>query len=174
MDMHRVSATTPGDSGWYLGESNLGSFSVLMPIPFNDFTVSANDPKAGIVKIHCIGGQSADGMKFSAVETPLIREQASPDLDQMPIALATEGQNVTDIDKAAFLGCPSVSFSINSVASGAYVRYVLTRSNLIVLTLEYPVSHRAEAAMLKHRFLNSLKLKGPNEPASIDGAIKSP
>ncbi|MDZ4834035.1 MAG: hypothetical protein SGJ27_09690, partial [Candidatus Melainabacteria bacterium] len=39
MEMHRVQATTKDSSGWYLAASTHGSFSVLLPIPFNDFTV---------------------------------------------------------------------------------------------------------------------------------------
>ena len=50
MEMHRMQAETPGVSGWYLGESTYGSFVVQLPIPFNDFTVSAHDPKLGTIK----------------------------------------------------------------------------------------------------------------------------
>ena len=41
MEMHRVQATTKDPSGWYLAASTHGAFSVLIPIPFNDFTVTA-------------------------------------------------------------------------------------------------------------------------------------
>src|SRR5262245_31461615 len=60
LEMHRQQATTPGDSGWYLAESTHGSFSVLMPIPFNDFTVTASDPKLGTIRTYAVGALSAE------------------------------------------------------------------------------------------------------------------
>jgi len=42
-----------------------GSFSVLLPIPFNDFTT--NDATTGETS-HAVGAKSSEGIKFSAVE----------------------------------------------------------------------------------------------------------
>src|SRR5262249_50167157 len=153
MEMHRVRAQTPGDSGWYLGESSRGSFSIQLPIPFNDFTLSGDDRKVGVLKTYCVGAQSAEGMKFSAVEAAVVRGAASPDLDQLPLELAKGGQKVMGADRTPVSGWPSVSFSIVSSESGAYVRYIRARTSLFILTLEYPAARAAEAASLKFRFL---------------------
>ncbi|MDB6007383.1 MAG: hypothetical protein JWR15_4370 [Prosthecobacter sp.] len=72
MEMHRVQATTKDPSGWYLAASTQGSFSALIPLPFNDFTVTENDPKNGSVKTHTVGAKSTEGIKFSVTETPII------------------------------------------------------------------------------------------------------
>ena len=165
MEMHRIRASTPGNQGWYLAESTHGSFSVLLPIPFNDFTLTASDPKSGMAKTYTVGAQSTEGMKFSATEMPLIPGKTSPDLDQMPQALSQNGQHVSDVINASFLGWPSISFSVDGPSSSAHMRYVRTSSSLIILILEYPAAHRSEAALLKSRFLDSLKIKTPNKDA---------
>ena len=104
-------------------------------------------------------------MKFSATEMPFVPGKTSPDLDQMPQTLSKHDQQVSDIVKASFLGWPSISFSIDGPNSGAHMRYVRTRTSLIILILEYPAAHRSDAALLKSRFLDSLKIKTPNPTA---------
>jgi len=162
MQMHRTQATTPGEAGWYLAESTGGSFSVLLPIPFSDFTVIKNDPKMGTIKLYSIGAQSADGFKFSAVEMPITTGMTSPDLDQLAQTFASSGEKASDVDRAPFAGFPSISFSVVGPVSGAYMRYVRTGGSLITLILEYPTDHRSDAVMLKSRFLDSLRIKTPN------------
>ena len=164
MEMHRLQATTPGDSGWYLAESTHGSFSVLIPIPFNDFTVTENDPKWGTVQSHTVGALSAEGLKFSATETPIIAGRSPRDLDQMQQTLAKGGKEVSDVVKARFSGWPSLSLSQAGPNSGAYIRCVQTDTSYIMVILEYPTARRSDAAQLKSRFLDSLKIKTPNKP----------
>jgi len=40
LEMHRIGAKADDGSGWHLAVSSKGSFSVLLPIPFNDFTTN--------------------------------------------------------------------------------------------------------------------------------------
>ena len=164
MEMHRLQATTRGDSGWYLAESTHGSFSVLIPIPFNDFTVTESDPKWGTVQTHMVGALSAEGLKFSATETPIIPGRSPRDLDQMEQTLARGDKGVSDVVKAPFSGWPSLSLSQAGPESGAYIRCVQTDTSYIMVILEYPTARRLDAAQLKSQFLDSLKIKSPNKP----------
>jgi uncharacterized protein YjeT (DUF2065 family) len=170
MQMHRVQATTVGDSGWYLAESTHGSFSVQLPIPFNDFTLTATDPKAGTIKTYTVGGQSVEGMKFSATEMPLASGRAPPDIDGIPKSFERDGQHLSDVVKASFLGWPSITLSVAGPQSGAYMRYVWTSNSVITVILEYPAARRSEAALLKARFLDSLKIKTANSAAAGSGS----
>lgn len=68
LEMHRVGVNVDDGSGWYPAVSTKGSFSVLMPIPFNDFMT--RDPGTDEVS-HVVGGKSSEGIKFTAVETPV-------------------------------------------------------------------------------------------------------
>jgi hypothetical protein len=164
MEMHRLQATTPGDSGWYLAESTHGSFSVLMPIPFNDFTLTANDPKLGMIRTYAVGALSAEGLKFSAIETPFVPGMNRQNLDQMQLEFANGGNVVSEVDKSPFSGLPSLSLSQVGPRSGAFVRYVLTETSFIMVILEYPVERRSDAVQLKSRFLDSLKVKTGKGP----------
>jgi len=159
MEMHRLQATTKDPSGWYLASSTYGSFSVLIPIPFNDFTVTDDDPKAGKIKTHTVGARSSEGIKFSATETPIIEGKSPADLATLPQQMRKPGQTVSDIDVSLFAGYPSVSFSVKGPSTGAHMRYLKTRSSLIVVILEYPLDQAKAADGLKSTFLSSLKIK---------------
>src|SRR5438093_10738133 len=110
MEMHRVQATTKDRSGWYLAASTHGSFSVLIPIPFNDFTVTDDDPKFGKIKTQTVGAKSAEGIKFSATETPILQGRSPTNLAAFPDQFRKPGQTVSDINTALFADYPSVSF----------------------------------------------------------------
>lgn len=112
MEMHRVQATSKDPSGWYLAASTHGSFAVLIPIPFNDFTVIDDDPKVGRIKTYTVGAKSAEGIKFSATETPIIEGRSPTNLAALPQQFRKPDQTVSDIDTALFAGYPSVSFSV--------------------------------------------------------------
>ena len=64
LEMHRVGAKADDGSGWHLAVSSKGSFSVLLPIPFNDFTTNEGTGETTFV----VGAKSSEGIKFSAVE----------------------------------------------------------------------------------------------------------
>jgi len=165
MEMHRLQAATPGGSGWYLAESTHGSFSVLTPIPFNDFTVTETDPKWGTTQLHTVGARSAEGLKFSATETPIVPGRSAKDLDEMQHRLSEEGSELSDVTKAVFSGWPSLSLCKLGPNSGAFIRCVQTDSSHFIVILEFPIARRSEAAQLKSRFLDSLRIEAPNKSA---------
>ena len=175
MEMHRVQATTKDPSGWYLAASTHGSFSVLIPIPFNDFTVTDDDPKVGKIKTHTVGAKSAEGIKFSATETPIIEGRSPTNLAALPRQFRKPGQTVSDIDTSLFAGYPSVSFSVKGPSSGAYMRHVKTPKSLILVILEYPTDQAKGAEGLRSVFLSSLKINKtePDGPANGSQPIRS-
>jgi len=158
MEMHRVQATTKDPSGWYLAASTHGAFSVLIPIPFNDFTVTDDDPKAEKIKTHIVGAKSAEGIKFSAAETPIIAGKTPTNLASLPQQFSKPGHTVSDIDTSLFAGYPSVSFSVKGPSSGAYMRHVKTPKSLIVVILEYPKDQAKAAEGFRSTFLSSLRI----------------
>ncbi len=58
LEMHRAGVSADDGSGWHQAVSTKGSFSILMPIPFNDFTT--HDAGTGEVS-QVIGGKSSEG-----------------------------------------------------------------------------------------------------------------
>jgi hypothetical protein len=169
MEMHRVQATTKDPSGWYLAASTHGNFSVLIPIPFNDFTVTDDESKFGKMKTHIVGAKSAEGIKFSATEAPIVEGKTPTNLADFPKQFSKPGHKVSDIDTSSFAGYPSVSFSVTGPTSGAYTRYVKTPKSLILVILEYPKEQAKAAQEFRSPFLSSLKIS-KSEP---DGAAKA-
>jgi hypothetical protein len=169
MEMHRVQATTKDPSGWYLAASTHGSFAVLIPIPFNDFTVTDDDPKAGSVKTYTVGAKSMEGMKFSATEIPIITGRTPTNLVAFPQQFRKSGQTVSDIDNSSFAGYPAVSFSVKGPSSGAYMRYVKTPKSLITVILEYPTDQAEAAEGFRSAFLSSLKINATGVIGLVPG-----
>jgi hypothetical protein len=170
MDMHRVQATTKDPSGWYLAASTHGSFTVLIPIPFNDFTVTDDDPKVGRVKTYTVGAKSAEGIKFSATETPIIEGRSPTNLAAFPQQFRKPGQTVSDLDTSLFAGYPSVLFSVKGPSSGAYMRHVKTPKSLILVILEYPMDQAKAAERFRSVFLSSLKINKTEPDGAANGS----
>ena len=166
MKMHRLQATTADASGWYLAAANKGNFSVLIPLPFNDFSVTDHDPKAGSVTTHTVGAKSSEGIKFSATQSPIVEGRSITDPAALPKQFEKPGQTVADIDSAAYAGHPSVAFSVKGPATGAYVRCVKTTESVILLILEFPNVHAKAAEEFKNTFLSSLEITPPPEAAA--------
>ena len=159
LEMHRAAVDNKDPSGWHLAISTKGSFSVRMPIPFNDFTVRSTDPKTGEEATHVIGGKSAEGIKFSAVELPASGKSA-PSLEKILADFsAKSGSKVSDVQRAAKDDVDTLSFSVSGAQTSAHVRYIKTKSATYSLTVEFPNAHRDDVAGLREEFFDSFKTK---------------
>ena len=170
MEMHRLQATTKDPSGWYIAASTHGSFSVLIPIPFNDFTVTDDDSKFGKIKTHTVGSKSAEGIKFSATETPIVQGRSPTNLAAFPDQFRKPGQTVSDISTSLFADYPSVSFSVKGPSTGAYMRCVKTPKSLILVILEYPIDQVKPADGFRSVFLSSLKINKTEPDGAANGS----
>ena len=159
LEMHRAAVDSKDPSGWHLAVSTKGSFSVRMPIPFNDFTVRSTDPKTGEEVTHVIGGKSSEGIKFSAVEMP-VSAKSAPSLEKILADFsAKSGSKVSDVQRAAKDDVDTLSFSVSGAQTSAHVRYVKTKSATYSLTVEFPNAHRDDVAALREEFFDSFKTK---------------
>jgi hypothetical protein len=157
LEMHRAGVSADDGSGWHAAVSTKGSFSIRVPLPFNDFTT--HDASTGDVS-HVVGGRSSEGIKFMAVELPLTARTPA-DLATIPKSLASNPANkVSDVSRQAKDGVDTLSFSVAGAASGAYFRYVKMKNALYMLSIEFPNAHREVVAAMKDRFFGSFKLKG--------------
>ena len=156
LEMHRAGADSKDPSGWHLAVSTKGSFSVRMPIPFNDFTVRSTDPKSEEVT-HVIGGKSTEGIKLSAVEMPASVKSA-PSLDKILADLSAKpGIKVSDVQRAAKGDVDTLSFSLSGTQTSAHVRYIKTKGVTYTLTIEFPNAHRDDATAVREEFFGSFK-----------------
>ena len=157
LEMHRVGVKVDDGSGWYPAVSTKGSFSILLPIPFNDFTT--RDPGTEEVT-HVVGGKSSEGIKITAVERP-VTAKTPVDLTAIPKSFSTNPANtVSDVSRNTSDGVDTLSFSVANPATTAHIRYVRTKGALYILTIEYPNAYRDVVADRKDKFFGSFKLKG--------------
>jgi hypothetical protein len=158
LEMHRSGVVSQDASGWHLAVSTKGSFSVRMPLPFNDFTVRSTDPKSKEMT-HVIGGKSSEGISVSAVEMPASAKSA-PGLDQILERLSSKpGNKVTDVQRAAKGDVDTLSFSVSGAQRSAHLRYIKTKAATYVLTIEFPNAHRNDVAGIREEFFGSFKTK---------------
>ena len=107
LEMHRAGVNADDGSGWHAGISTKGSFSIRVPIPFNDFTTY--DAGTGEVT-HVIGGKSSEGIKFMAAELP-ITANTPADLETIPKSFGSNPANkVSDISRQSKDGAEILSF----------------------------------------------------------------
>jgi hypothetical protein len=158
LEMHRSGVVSQDPSGWHLAVSTKGSFSVRMPIPFNDFTVRSTDPKSEEVT-HVIGGKSSEGIRVSAVEMPASAKSA-PSLDKIVANFSSKpGNKVADVQRAAKGDVDTLSFSVSGAQTSAHIRYIKTKTATYVLTIEFPNAHRNDVAGIREEFFGSFKTK---------------
>lgn len=155
LEMHRVGVSADDGSGWHLAVSSKGSFSISLPIPFNDFTTQSATGEVS----HVVGAKSAEGVKFSAAELPVTA--ATPrDLAAIPKTFsANAGNKVSDLSHSKKDGTETLSFSVSNAASTAHMRYIKTPAALYTLIIEYPQAQREIGLASKDKFFASFKLK---------------
>ena len=156
LEMHRLGVNVGDGSGWYLAKSTKGSFSVRLPIPFNDFTTY--DAGTGSAS-HVVGGKSSEGVKFSVVEVPITA--ATADLESIPKSFTSNPSNkVSNVTRNTRDGADTLSFAVEGPSSGGYFRYVRTKERMYMLTIEYPTAYRELATAGKDKFFASFELVG--------------
>jgi hypothetical protein len=155
LEMHRVVKTVDA-SGWSAAISTQGSFAVLMPIPFADFTT--RDAATGEIT-YVIGGKSTEGIKFAAVELAP-GGKPPPDLASIPQAMAaTPGNTVSDVTRSSKDGADVLSLTVVNAKATLYIRGIQLRGARYLLSIELPNTHRELVAQFKDRFFDSFKLK---------------
>lgn len=159
LEMHRAGVVSKDPTGWHLAVSTKGSFSVRMPIPFNDFTVRSTNPKTGAEVTHVIGGKSTEGIKVSAVEMPASAKSA-PSLEKILADFSAKpGNKVSDVRRVAKGDVDTLSFFVSGAQTSAHVRYIKTKSATYALTIEFPNAHRNNVAGVREEFFGSFRTK---------------
>jgi len=156
LEMHRVGVNAGDGSGWYPAVSTKGSFSILLPIPFNDFTTSDSDTDQ---VSHVVGGKSSEGIKFTAVELR-VTAKTPADLAAIPKSFSSNPANkVSDEILNTRDGVDNLFFSVANAAMTAHFRYIRMKGTLFILTIEYPNAYREMVMERKDKFFKSFRLK---------------
>jgi hypothetical protein len=149
--MHRIQDTTKNKSGFYYAKSTEGHFSVLLPIPFNDFTI-----KADSVNSYVIGSKSQEGIKFSVTEVIKKEKNKVTDLDALANGFSSSANTIKDVKKEKVNNGQSVSFSVTNESSGAILKYVDTSNSLFIMIIEFPIKYKETVEKNFGYFFSSL------------------
>lgn len=146
VEMHRTQAGEKDASGWYPAKPTKGHFSVLSPIPFNDYTIVTEDPNIGVLTLHGVGSKSADGMEFGAIETVRTARQKDVDLrDLIGRVARKQGATAPDV-RIETIGREEVARTeFEGRSRGVVMRVSKTDAGLFNVICEYPEAI-AEAA----------------------------
>ena len=157
MTMHRLQAGAGGQSGSILAESTGGGFSVRLPVPFNDFTLTERQAK--VVRACSVGGKSGEGIKFIASRI-VYTEKAEA---ERAFARAKEGHvagSAVSVTELTVDQAPAVDWEMKGARSVAWMRWILIGSDTFSLSVETPLEFESVAKQFVPSFFGSLKVSG--------------
>jgi hypothetical protein len=159
MTMHRTQAGELDSSGWTIARSTEGGFTVRLPLRFNDFTVADSNPDSPTGKMFIVGAKSAEGLKFTA--TRITYRKADGAATYFAKIGRGEGfqSKPQSIKALTVSGRKAVDLQLSTSSAVSYSRYVLLDSDLIVMTVEAPVTQRSAAATLAPTLFESLAVE---------------
>ena len=153
--MHRVQAGTPDKNGWHEARSTGGKFRVRLPIPFNDYTVRGTSDGP---PVWAIGSKSSEGVKFSAVRMPKSVKDPAAELDRFSRG-SFGGAARAAVRRLDHRGLTAVELEVKGKPASAFMREIVLKDGVLLLTVEYPTERKAEVAGLVPIFFGSLVLE---------------
>ena len=153
MKMHRIQDTTKNKFGLYYGKSTEGHFSVLLPIPFNDFTIKVDD-----VNSYVIGSKSQEGIKFSVTEIVKKDKSKTIDLDAIVEGFKNSANTVENIKKENIKNNESIFFSVIDKSKGAILKYVNSKNSFFTMIIEFPIEYKNTVEQNFIYFFSSLNI----------------
>lgn len=161
LTMHRATVSADDRTGWHKAVSTKGAFEVLLPAPFNDFTVAGTDGNVGDYAIHTLGTETPDGLKLSVTEMPYTPKMTHAPLDEM-LKTWTENplQTVTDLDRSTAGDEERVSLTVvDSVDNAAFIQYVRTPKALYTFVIEFRYWRRDEIKPIRDKMFASFRIR---------------
>ncbi len=148
--VHRTQAAVKDKSGWYFAKSTEGHFSVLLPLPFNDFTMYAKDTAKKEIKSYIVGCKGEDGIEFGVVEFTLgNRKIIMKDL--------LRDYTCTEVKEEHTAEYESIFAKVANGNLHSYVKYVRTKNYLFIMTAECGVGIKDSLNKIHLTFFNSIK-----------------
>lgn len=160
LEMHRQMVQQKNADGLYPAASTRGHFSIISPIPFNDYTITTEDPNIGTLTMHGIGSKSVDDMEFGTIET--VRTARQKDLDlrnfitrtaanlgAMAPAISVTQEGPEEVARTAFEG----------TSRAIVMRLSKTAGSVFNVMCDYPVKAAKSARQMCDNYVSSFRLK---------------
>tara|TARA_B110000046_G_C12996464_1_gene400227 strand:+ start:283 stop:846 length:564 start_codon:yes stop_codon:yes gene_type:complete len=152
-EIHRLQDTTVDQSGWYYAKSMQGNFSVLMPIPFNDYTVKVNDYES-----FYITGESDEGVTFTILQAENLKD-APVNLNQLISKLDKPTTPVSQVAHYSQNNYTAVSFHQTSFRTAAFGKYALHGNSMYTLMIQFPFANEDLVKSIKDPFFDYLVIE---------------
>ena len=149
--MHRQNAGERTQNGWYQADSSKGSYSVLLPLKFNDFSVAGDKEKVRSVEM--LTTQSREGIKLRASRT----FYTDPALAQTFFDSFVSGKVAPKTPRRVLKhqGYDAVLLEAADQKNATSQLVMKVDNTLVLLSLEWPVQYSAAAKKLGNVFFNS-------------------
>jgi hypothetical protein len=159
VDETQKSAPRDKGTGHLVAESTKGDFSVLVPFPFADMTITAKEKDGGMVLVNQIVAQSVGGLKFVVVQTS-VPEKYSEEWVQRFLAVITEGAGAPPvIDRTSVGFYPAAAIFIKLGEMERFIRIVHMGETFVLMGFDYPAAYASLARRSGMPFLSSLRIK---------------
>lgn len=160
LQMHRQMVQQKDANGLYPAQSTRGHFSVISPIPFNDYTITTEDPNIGTLTMHGIGSKSVDDMEFGTIETVRTARQkdlnlrdfitrTAANLGAAAPAIVVKQEGPEEVARAAFEG----------TSRAIVMRLSKTPGSVFNVMCDYPVKAAKTARLMCDNYVSSFRLK---------------
>ena len=114
------------------------------------------------LKMHGISGRTSDGVKFSVLSVSW--DSPKPDLNSLYENFRKPGQTVTKPTFSEFNATLSQTFEVIREKSGAFIRHVLSPTELFSFVAEFPAGTKETIEPLARSFFDSLQ---PGQPTKM-------
>lgn len=157
--MHRSGAGQLDATGWTEAKSTEGKFSVRVPAPFDDFTLKNSDETLQAGQFFAINSVTPEGMRLSVTRASYDSPDAAQHYFQSWLTGGALHGQQEDRRVTTYRGFDAVEISASNDSSIIYARTILVEQNLLLQTIESPLSQRTAAEQLKATFFQSLSFE---------------
>ena len=157
--MHRSSAGQLDSTGWTDARSTEGKFSVRLPGPFDDFTAKNSDETLQAGQFYAVTTVTPEGVRLSVTRASYDNPDAAQHYFNNWLTGGAIRGKQEDRRVTKYRGFDAVEVSASDDSSIVYARTILVKQNLLLQTIDSPVSQRTAAEQLKATFFQSLSFE---------------
>ncbi len=166
--MHRIDAGVFNARGWTVAESTNGDFSVQMPGPFSDFSMTGG-PTAIADHMEGIGGKAPNGIVFTAMK--LLYDTQGTASAEFEKFKSGEGLPSPVVKPTTAGGLPALDISYADENLATNQRIILAGEDLFTLTIEWPPGKGPVAIAMYQPFVDSFKVLPKTTPKAENPTI---
>tara|TARA_R110001583_G_scaffold98012_1_gene242889 strand:- start:1540 stop:2133 length:594 start_codon:yes stop_codon:yes gene_type:complete len=153
IQMHRTLVSETDASGWYPAVSTYGEFSVLLPLPFNDFSVP-RDGDSDVLRFDAVSGKSIEGIKFVVMRSFYENNEIAKNY----FSNSTDGKTFPNSEPmlTQYQTYDAVDTEVRRNLTSFFHRAIQVDNSIVSLIVEWPNEYESSIKPLAARFLDSL------------------